>query len=60
MLEDGVGNLYIAYEQLKKKLEDEGLFKSEHKKKIPKIPKRIGVITAPTGAAIKDIISTIK
>lgn len=60
MLEDGVGNLYIAYEQLKKKLEDEGLFKIEHKKKIPKIPKRIGVITAPTGAAIKDIISTIK
>lgn len=60
MLEDGVGNLYIAYEQLKKKLEDEGLFKMEHKKKIPKIPSRIGVITAPTGAAIKDIISTIK
>lgn len=60
MLEDGIGNLYIAYEQLKKKLESEGLFLDEHKKKIPKIPKRIGVITAPTGAAIKDIISTIK
>lgn len=60
MLEDGVGNLYIAYEQLKRKLEEEGLFDPTHKKKIPKIPERIGVITAPTGAAIKDIISTIK
>ena len=60
MLEDGVGNLYIAYEQLKKKLEQEGLFKTDHKKPIPKIPNRVGVITAPTGAAIKDIISTIK
>ena len=60
MLEDGVGNLYIAYEQLKKKLEEEGLFDPSRKKKIPKIPKRIGVVTAPTGAAIKDIISTIK
>ena len=60
MLEDGVGNLYVAYEQLKKKLEEEGLFKESHKKPIPKIPKRVGVVTAPTGAAIKDIISTIK
>ena len=60
MLEDGVGNLYIAYEQLKKKLEQEGLFKTDHKKPIPKIPNRVGVVTAPTGAAIKDIISTIK
>lgn len=60
MLEDGVGNLYIAYEQLKKKLEDEGLFAVQHKKKIPRIPEKIGVITAPTGAAIRDIISTIK
>lgn len=60
MLEDGVGNLYIAYEQLKKKLEEEGLFDKSKKKEIPKIPNRIGVVTAPTGAAIKDIISTIK
>lgn len=60
MLEDGIGNLYIAFEQLKKKLEQEGLFKKEYKKKIPKIPTRVGVVTAPTGAAIKDIISTIK
>ncbi len=60
MLEDGIGNLYIAFEQLKKKLQDEGLFDDRHKKPIPKIPKRVGVVTAPTGAAIKDIISTIK
>ena len=60
MLEDGEGNLYIAYEQLKKKLDEEGLFKTDHKKPIPKIPNRVGVVTAPTGAAIKDIISTIK
>lgn len=60
MLEDGVGNLYIAFEQLKKKLEQEGLFDPKHKKKIPKIPNTIGIITAPTGAAIKDILSTIK
>ncbi len=60
MLEDGIGNLYIAYEQLKKKLEAEGLFEPRVKKKIPKIPTRVGVVTAPTGAAIKDIISTIK
>ena len=60
MLEDGVGNLYIAFEQLKAKLEKEGLFDVLRKKQIPKIPQRIGVVTAPTGAAIKDIISTIK
>ncbi len=60
MLEDGIGNLYIAFEQLKNKLELEGLFNKNNKKNIPRIPKRIGVITAPTGAAIKDIISTIK
>ena len=60
MIEDGIGNLYIAYEQLKKKLELEGLFDKERKKPIPKIPKTIGIITAPTGAAIRDILSTIK
>lgn len=58
--EDGLGNLYVAFEQLKKKLEQEGLFDEKHKKPIPKIPNRIGIITAPTGAAIKDILSTIK
>ena len=60
MLEDGVGNLYIAYEQLKEKLQKEGLFDKAHKKKIPKIPKRVGIVTASTGAAIRDIITTIK
>jgi exodeoxyribonuclease VII large subunit len=60
MQEDGIGNLYIAFEQLKAKLENEGLFDSKYKKPIPKIPRRIGIITAPTGAAIKDILSTIK
>ena len=59
MLEDGIGNLHIAFEQLKEKLNQEGLFAPEHKKSIPKIPSKIGVITAPTGAAIRDILSTI-
>lgn len=58
--EDGEGNLHLAFEQLKKKLAKEGLFDDAHKKEIPKYPKRIGVITARTGAAIRDIISTIK
>ena len=60
MQEDGVGNLYIAFEKLKKDLAREGLFDQKYKKPIPKIPNRIGVVTAPTGAAIKDILSTIK
>lgn len=58
--EDGIGELYIAYEQLKKKLEKEGLFEDTHKKEIPKYPKRIGVITASTGAAVRDVITTIQ
>ncbi|MBE6154006.1 MAG: exodeoxyribonuclease VII large subunit [Firmicutes bacterium] len=57
---DGLGNLYIEFEKLKEKLSKEGLFNPEYKKEIQKIPKRIGIITAPTGAAIKDILSTIK
>ena len=60
MLEDGVGNLYIAFEQLKKKLQAEGLFDEAHKKPIPRIPKRVGIVTASTGAAIRDIMTTIK
>ena len=59
MLEDGLGNLYLEFEKLKKKLDMEGLFRKEHKKSIPKFPMKIGIITAPTGAAIKDIMSTI-
>ena len=59
MQEDGIGNLYALYEKLKKDLQKEGLFDESHKKQIPKIPKRVGVVTAPTGAAIRDIISTI-
>ncbi len=59
MLEDGVGNLYIEFEKLKKKLGERGYFDEKHKKPIPKFPKRIGVITASTGAAIRDIITTI-
>ena len=57
---DGIGNLYLEYEKLKKKLEGEGLFALEHKREIPKFPKKIGIITAPTGAAIRDILSTIR
>ncbi len=60
MQEDGIGNLYVAFEELKKKLEKEGLFDKSKKKQIPWIPKKIGIITAPTGAAIKDILSTLK
>lgn len=60
MQPDGIGELYIAYEKLKKELESQGLFKKEHKKIIPKYPTTIGIITAPTGAAIRDILSTIK
>ena len=60
MNSDGLGNLHIAYEQLKLKLEKEGLFSDKYKKRIPKMPKRIGIITASTGAAIKDIITTLK
>ena len=60
MEEDGVGNLYKKYEELKKKLELEGLFDLKNKKPIPKFPKRVGVITAKTGAAVRDIVMTIK
>ena len=60
MVEDGVGNLYLAYEKLKADLEKEGLFDKKYKKAIPKYPEVVGIVTAPTGAAIKDILSTIK
>lgn len=57
---DGLGALYIEYEKLKKKLASLGLFAKEKKKPIPRFPEKIGVITAPTGAAVRDIMSTIK
>lgn len=54
---DGIGALYIAFEQLKRKLEHEGLFDPSRKKPLPKIPTRVGIITSPTGAAIRDMIN---
>ncbi len=57
MKEDGVGDLYKEYEELKNKLEKEGFFDNEHKQKIPFMPKTIGVLTSKTGSVIKDIIN---
>lgn len=59
MKSDGVGDLYLAFQKLKAELEKEGLFAAEHKRKIPMFPTCIGVVTSPTGAAIRDIIHTI-
>ena len=59
MQQEGLGDLYAAFEQLKIKLSKEGLFDSAHKKPLPKYPKRVGVVTAPTGAAIRDIINVL-
>jgi len=60
MIEDGLGKLFLAFEQLKKKLLEQGLFDDNIKKPIPKIPCKIGVITAPTGAVIRDILTTVE
>jgi exodeoxyribonuclease VII large subunit len=60
MQPDGVGSLYLAYEQLKSKLESAGWFLPERKKAIPRFPKVIGVVTSPTGAAVRDIITTLE
>ncbi len=60
MIPEGLGELTIAYEQLKAKLEDMGLFRAEHKKPIPEMPKKVGVITSPTGAALQDILSVLE
>lgn len=59
MQPDGAGVLAVAFEQLKKKLEAQGLFDESHKKPLPVFPKRIGVITSPTGAAVQDILSIL-
>ncbi len=59
MRPDGIGSLYEEFERLKKQLAQEGLFSDEHKKPIPEFPQRIGVITAATGAAVRDIINVI-
>lgn len=57
MKEDGIGDLYKEYEELKSKLEKEGFFDAKHKQKIPFMPKIIGVLTSKTGSVIKDIIN---
>ena len=59
MQPDGIGALYLAYEQMKAKLEAEGLFDPMYKKELPMFPERIGVITSPTGAAVRDIINVL-
>jgi exodeoxyribonuclease VII large subunit len=60
MQQDGVGNLFLAYEALKNKLEREGLFEESRKKQLIKFPSSIAVVTSPTGAAVRDIFTTIK
>ena len=60
MEEKGLGSLYLAYEKLKKELDEAGYFDPLHKKPIPQFPKAIGVLTSPTGAAVRDCINTIK
>ena len=57
---DGIGNLYIAYQQMKERLAKEGLFDQQCKKPIPYLPKGIAVVTSPTGAAVRDILTTLK
>lgn len=57
---DGIGNLYLEYEKLKKNLEEKGLFSLSHKKSLPKFPLNIGVVTSSSGAALRDIVSIVK
>lgn len=59
MEQDGVGALHVAFEELKARLLAEGIFDEERKKKLPKYPKSVGVVTAPTGAAVRDIINIL-
>jgi len=60
MQPDGLGSLYLAFEQLKEKLRSEGLFAEERKRALPRFPQKVGIVTSPTGAAIRDIVTTIK
>ncbi|SKA76778.1 Exodeoxyribonuclease VII large subunit [Clostridium sp. USBA 49] len=60
IIKQGIGELFIEFDKLKNKLEKEGLFDELHKKPIPKYPRKVGIITSPTGAAIKDIINVSK
>ncbi|MFC4599189.1 exodeoxyribonuclease VII large subunit [Cohnella hongkongensis] len=60
MQPDGIGSLYLAFEQLKRKLEEEGLFHPEKKRPLPRYPRTVGVITSPTGAAVRDILITLE
>lgn len=55
----GIGELQLAFEAMKKRLDEEGLFRPEHKKPLPSFPETIGVVTSPTGAAIRDVVSVI-
>ncbi|WP_163969958.1 exodeoxyribonuclease VII large subunit [Oceanobacillus halotolerans] len=57
---DGMGSLYLAFEQLKEKLQQKGYFNDTYKKNLPAYPEHIGIITSPTGAAVRDILTTIK
>lgn len=60
MEQDGIGDLFLTFEKLKKKLSEEGVFNESRKRKIPQYPGKIGIITSPTGAAIRDIINVAK
>lgn len=60
MQPDGIGSLYLAFEQLKRKLDAEGLFSDRNKRPIPAYPRTVGVITSPTGAAVRDVLITIQ